>query len=127
MFRIEFGDCRIWCPSRHFKSTVQPDIYIAIELHSFLGRRIATTPRTPARATLNRILAVFIWYNQTMTKQMMDGFPRRNRIDLLTPAEKAVYDVIGVVESVGAHPLLTDAVILLGQARDKLSDYVELK
>jgi hypothetical protein len=29
------------------------------------------------------------------------------------------------VEIVGAHPLLTDAVVLLGQAREKVADYVD--
>ena len=49
------------------------------------------------------------------------------RIDLLrfTPAEKAIYDAVQEVEKVGAHPLLTDAVILLGQAREKVADYVD--
>ena len=46
-------------------------------------------------------------------------------MDLWTPAEKAVYDAMQVVEAAGAHPLLTDAVVLLGQARDKVADYVE--
>ena len=58
--------------------------------------------------------------------QMIDGFPRRNRVDHWTPAEKAIQDAVDVVEAAGAHPLLTDAVILLGQARDKVADFVEL-
>jgi hypothetical protein len=55
-----------------------------------------------------------------------NGFPRRCRIDLFTPAEAAIRAAVGVVEAAGAHPLLTDAVVLLQQAREKVADYVEL-
>ena len=58
--------------------------------------------------------------------QMIDGFPRRNRVDHWTPAEKAIQDAVDAVEAAGAHPLLTDAVILLGNARAKVADFVEL-
>ena len=58
---------------------------------------------------------------------MIDGIPRRSRIDLYTPAEKAINDALEVVESTGAHPLLTDAVVLLGEAQDKVADFVELQ
>jgi len=58
--------------------------------------------------------------------QLVDGFPRRARIDLNTPTERAIRRAIDAVESLGAHTLLTDAVVLLGQARDKVADYVEL-
>lgn len=52
-------------------------------------------------------------------------WPRRSRVDLLTPAERAIYDAVHVVEAAGAHPLLTDAVILLGRAREKVADFVD--
>lgn len=55
----------------------------------------------------------------------MNTIPRRIRLDLLTPAEKAIYDAVQEVEKVGADPLLTDAVVLLQQARDKVADYVD--
>lgn len=50
---------------------------------------------------------------------------RRIRIDLMTPAELAIRNAMIAVEEVGADPLLTDAVILLQQARDKVADYVD--
>ena len=59
--------------------------------------------------------------------QMINGIPRRARIDLYTPAEAAIRAALIVVESVGAHPLLTDAVILLGQAQEKVADFVEME
>jgi hypothetical protein len=55
-----------------------------------------------------------------------NGFPRRNRIDLYTPAELAIREAMLAVEAMDAHPLLTDAVVLLGQAKDKVADFVEL-
>ena len=55
----------------------------------------------------------------------MDEIARRYRVDLQTPAEGSIRDAIEAVEAVGAHPLLTDAVVLLGQALDKVADYVD--
>lgn len=52
-------------------------------------------------------------------------FPRRNNIDRLTPAERAIYDATQAVEALPADVRLTEAVILLGQARDKVADYVD--
>lgn len=56
----------------------------------------------------------------------MDNFQRRNRIDLFTPAEKAIFDAVGVVEAAGAHPHLTKAVCLLQEARAAVADFVDL-
>src|SRR5690349_2059222 len=50
---------------------------------------------------------------------------RRIDIQRLTPAETAIRNAMIAVEEVGADPLLTDAVILLQQARDKVADYVD--
>lgn len=55
-----------------------------------------------------------------------NGVPRRCRIDLYTPAEHAIREAMLAVEAAGAHPLLTDAVVLLAQAKAKVADYVEL-
>jgi len=48
----------------------------------------------------------------------------RNRIDLFTHAEKLIYDAMQAVEEMPADVHLTDAVILLGQAQDKVAEYV---
>lgn len=53
------------------------------------------------------------------------GVARRNRADLFTPAERAIYDAVHIVEDAGAHPRLTDAVILLGKAREAVADFVD--
>lgn len=48
----------------------------------------------------------------------------RNNMQKWCPAEKACYAAAQEVENMAAHPLLTDAVILLGQARDKIGEYI---
>jgi hypothetical protein len=57
---------------------------------------------------------------------MMNDIPRRIRLDLLTTEELAMFHMVGEIEKLGAHPLLTDVVVLLGEARNKLSDWVDL-
>lgn len=56
-----------------------------------------------------------------------NGFPRRCQVNLYTPAEKAISEAINAVEKAGAHPLLTDAVMLLAEAKEKVADFVELE
>jgi hypothetical protein len=51
--------------------------------------------------------------------------PRRNRLDLNNPAEKAICNAIEEVEKVGADAKLTDVVVMLVKAKDLLSDYVD--
>ena len=55
----------------------------------------------------------------------MSDLPRRCRIDLFTPAERAIYDAMQAVEAAGADVRLTDAVSLLQDARDAVADYVD--
>ena len=54
-----------------------------------------------------------------------NGFPRRARIDLHTPAEAAIRNALIEVEKIGAHVWLTKAVTLLGEAQEKVADYLE--
>lgn len=56
---------------------------------------------------------------------MIEGMPRRCRIDLATTPEKAIRDALAAVESAGASTNLTDAVVLLNQALEKVADHVE--
>lgn len=56
----------------------------------------------------------------------INGIPRRMRTDLHTPAEAAITLAMAAVEEAGAHPLLTQAVMLLADARNKVADSVEL-
>ena len=59
--------------------------------------------------------------------KMVNGFPRRARIDLYTKEELAFRELTLRVEELGAHPLLTDVVVLLGKAQNKLADWIELQ
>lgn len=83
-----------------------------------------TTFKARWQARVRALLAT-----QTMEKgrvQMThDQIPRRVRRDLCTPAENAIRAAVDAVETLGAHPLLTDAVIMLDKAREKVADYIE--
>jgi hypothetical protein len=52
-------------------------------------------------------------------------FPRRACLDQFTPAEKSIYDSVQEVEALGADKLLTEAVMLLQLAREKVADWLE--
>lgn len=57
----------------------------------------------------------------------MADIPRRIRLDQFVPAETAIHYAAELVEAMPAHPLLTDAVVLLQQARAKVADFVDLQ
>lgn len=54
-----------------------------------------------------------------------NGFPRRNRIDLLTPVELSIYNAHQEVENLPADIRLTEAGELLQKARFLVADYIE--
>jgi hypothetical protein len=58
-------------------------------------------------------------------KRLITDPPRRIRMDQWTPAEKAIHAAMQEVEKMPAATQLTEAVILLGQAKDKVSDWVD--
>jgi hypothetical protein len=58
-------------------------------------------------------------------QKVENGIPRRNRLDLNTPVELAIRNAMNEVEKAGAHVLLTDAIVLLDQAFNKVADFVE--
>jgi hypothetical protein len=51
--------------------------------------------------------------------------PRRIRLDLNTPAELSIRNAIIAVEDDGCDPLLTEAIVLLGYALEKVSDFAD--
>lgn len=55
----------------------------------------------------------------------MNYNPRRDREDLMHPAEKAIQDAIMAIEELPADVELTNAQILIQQAKDKVSDYLD--
>lgn len=56
---------------------------------------------------------------------MENEIPRRNRLDLNVPAEKAIYDAMQEVEKLPADVKLTEAITLLAKAKDLVSDFVD--
>ena len=51
--------------------------------------------------------------------------PRRNRLDLNTPAELAIHNAIQEIEKIGAHESLTRAQIYLTKAKNLVGDYID--
>lgn len=54
-------------------------------------------------------------------------FPRRNRLDLNEPAELAIRNAVSEVEKMPADVRLTNAVVLLDQARWAVADFIDNK
>lgn len=50
---------------------------------------------------------------------------RRNRLDQFSPAERAVWSAIQAVEALDADVRLTEAVVLLGRAQNRVADWVD--
>lgn len=58
---------------------------------------------------------------------MSDVVPRRSRVDQYVPAETAIREAMLAVEAMPADERLTDAVVLLGKAKDAVADFVDGK
>lgn len=56
---------------------------------------------------------------------MASDIPRPIDRQRWTEAEHDIQAAVDRVESMGAHELLTEAVILLGRARDKVAEFVD--
>jgi hypothetical protein len=54
-----------------------------------------------------------------------DQIPRRARLDQMVGAERAITGAMGAVELMPPDERLTEAVTLLGRARDAVADYVD--
>lgn len=52
-------------------------------------------------------------------------WPRRASVPHMTAGELAIRAAVHIVETVGCDVLLTDAVILLGQAQTKVAEYID--
>lgn len=50
---------------------------------------------------------------------------RRNRLDLMTPVERAIYHAMTELEKIGADIRLTQAGDHLQKAKDLISDYLD--
>lgn len=61
----------------------------------------------------------------TRLRHRRDGLPTRNDISCMSTAELAITQAMHAVEKAGASLALTDAVNLLGKARDRVADHEE--
>lgn len=62
---------------------------------------------------------------QSPLPYVVDGIPRRVRLDLLTPPEMAIRNAIDIIEQGPADQRLTDAAVLLQEAAEKVADFLE--
>jgi len=66
------------------------------------------------------------WGGEHASNEVL-GFPRRIDTEQMTEAELAITKAMEEVEKAGCHPFLTDAVVLLSEAREKVADFVDKK
>lgn len=66
-------------------------------------------------------------YDEPIEVPKDKGFdwPRRSSLPHRSPAENSISVAVNEVEHMGCDVLLTEAVVLLGQARDKVADYID--
>lgn len=58
-------------------------------------------------------------------EKLKEVYPRRLREDLMKPAELAIHNAAHEVEKLPADVRLTEAVVLLGKAKDLVSDFID--
>jgi len=58
---------------------------------------------------------------------MNNNFQRRSRLDLNEPSELAIRNAMQEVEKMGADVKLTEAITLLNQSLDIVSDFIDKK
>lgn len=56
-----------------------------------------------------------------------ETFSRRNRMDLMKPAEKMIQEAVWEIEKLGASDKLTEAVTLMSKAKELVSDFIDGK
>jgi hypothetical protein len=108
--------------------------YLACEYEA-VAKRIAALsskqePPAPAALSpkvLDRILKDIKMdeIKRPLPHKVEHDIPRRCRLDLATPVEQAIRDARQRVEAMPADVRLTDATVLLGQALERVADYLE--
>lgn len=56
---------------------------------------------------------------------IINGIPRRQRMDKCVPAELAIYKAMEEIENIGADVRLTEAIIILNEARNLVADFID--
>lgn len=88
---------------------------------------MSTTPSENLISERAKSLAKSIYFG-CITEIAPSDCKRMEQIicDHLTALTRDIYNAIKDVDGAGAHPLLTEAVVLLGKAKEKVADFVEL-
>lgn len=76
-------------------------------------------------AEIDKYLAATDKRSAPRVKLRFDGFPTRADMLLMSIAELSILKATNAVELAGGSEALTDAVILLAKARDRVADHVE--
>lgn len=133
----------VLCDDERAKGFVQPyrDSYrhVTCGTVTTMGRALSETyARDPSFYShtfcvgCNRHLPVaeFVWTADgvqvgAMAPPAAPEIPRRADMRRMTPIERKILDLVGVIEGMPADVRLTDAQCLLGAARDSVADYVD--
>lgn len=111
---------------------------LTLELHDWLTSEVAVLEeqRKALRSSLDGCVesVVRLKHERDLLKaevraletQPQDELPRRNNLDRMTKAERAIYDAMRRVEAMPADSLLTCAVLKLQEALSAVADYVDV-
>lgn len=114
-FTEKFGHQRAWC-----------QVHYMGEGNGRTWKFIPIEPKDHSeQGMLMKLLGDSEFPRKEQAPEMIDGTPRRNRLDKCNPEELAITEIMGQVEKMGYGLKLTSAINLLAQARNEISDYVE--
>lgn len=112
----------------HFtKSKVLYDIEIAIECEDLDGKESTSYTRVYNidSCFVEEMSDFVIETSAEYNAKYITGIPRRNQLDKLVPVETSIFNAIQDVEKLPADERLSKAQILLGEAKDLVSDYID--
>lgn len=69
------------------------------------------------------LMGAILRSSETTRPEIPKEFRPSNRLDLMSPSEKAITEAIMEIEKAGADVKLTNAQVLLGKARDLVYEY----
>lgn len=125
-FIEKFAHQRSWCKVHYMGENSNGNQYniIPIEPKDFVEQgglmKLLGHDCYPTKGETMQVLA------RNEPQKDENGTPRRNQLHKFTPRELELYEIMQAVEKIGAHPLLTEVVNALSEARERLADWVEL-
>ena len=117
-FIEKFAHQRSWCQVNYMGEALGGNAYKIIPIE----------PKNHSeQGNLMKMLGDSEFPKSAQPFEVVDGVPRRNRLDKCTAEEIAITEIMKMVETMGYGLKLTSAINLLSQARNEISDYVESK